>query len=142
MLVTESAPVAAPPEQVWAVLADIERWPSWNPTVRSVRLLGAQVLAEGSRVAIRQPRLPRAEWVVSEYVDGRSFRWSARGPGVVTVADHEVVPADEGGCTVRLRLQQAGPLSGALGLVAGRLTRGYVATEAASLKARCERDAR
>lgn len=140
MLVTETVQVAAPPERVWAVLADVQDWPSWTPTTRSVRLLDGPTLTEGSRVRIEQPRLPPAEWVVSEYVPGRSFRWTARGPGVVTVADHEVVPADDPArSTVTLRLEQTGPLSGVLGLVAGRLTRRYVATEARSLKARCER---
>jgi hypothetical protein len=30
--------VAADPEIVWAVIADIDRWPAWNPDVKSSSL--------------------------------------------------------------------------------------------------------
>lgn len=45
-------------ETVWDVASDIDRWPSWNPAVKSASLSGP--LAEGSR-----------------------FRWKA-GPGTIT----------------------------------------------------------
>ena len=32
--------MAAAPERVWDFLADLERWPSWNPDVDTVRLEG------------------------------------------------------------------------------------------------------
>lgn len=50
--------VAASPEIVWAVLTGIERWPSWNPDVKSASLAG--LLAQGAQ-----------------------FRWKA-GPGTIT----------------------------------------------------------
>lgn len=48
MSIDESAPVVAASEievgagseTVWAVLAAIERWPSWNPDVKWVSLRG------------------------------------------------------------------------------------------------------
>jgi uncharacterized protein YndB with AHSA1/START domain len=64
--ITEEAPVvgsseieiAAAPEAVWRVLTDFERWPSWNPDVKSLTMQG-----------------PVAE--------GTVFRWRA-GPGTIT----------------------------------------------------------
>jgi uncharacterized protein YndB with AHSA1/START domain len=38
--------IAAPLERVWGLLADIERWPTWNPDVKSAALSGT--LAPGS----------------------------------------------------------------------------------------------
>jgi len=38
--------IEAPIEVVWDILAAIERWPTWNPDVRSVRLDGP--VAEGT----------------------------------------------------------------------------------------------
>jgi uncharacterized protein YndB with AHSA1/START domain len=58
--------IAAPPEIVWRVLADIANWPSWNPDVKSVSLEGP--LAAGTR-----------------------FRWKA-GPGTITSTLRTVDP--------------------------------------------------
>jgi uncharacterized protein YndB with AHSA1/START domain len=58
--------IAAPPELVWEVLATIERWPDWNPAVKSVSMQDG--LTEGSR-----------------------FRWKA-GPGTITSTLHRVEP--------------------------------------------------
>jgi uncharacterized membrane protein len=40
VVVDSEIEVAAPPEAVWEVISDIERWPSWNPEVKSVALTG------------------------------------------------------------------------------------------------------
>ena len=137
MQVRETVEIAAPPERVWQVLSDVESWPTWPDSVRSAQLLDGGPLAEGSRVELAQPKLPKATWVVTELVDGRSFSWSARAPGVVSVADHELEPIP-GGTRVTLLFSQDGPLGGAVAKVAGGLVRRYVAMEAAGLKRRCE----
>jgi uncharacterized membrane protein len=137
MQVTETVDIAAPLEQVWRVLADVEAWPTWTDSVRTARLLDGPPLAEGSRVELRQPRLPATLWVVTELVEGESFTWSARGPGVVSVAGHWLEPTDRG-TRVRLEFSQQGPLGTALGVLAGGMVRRYVGMEAAGLKRRCE----
>jgi uncharacterized protein YndB with AHSA1/START domain len=58
--------VSAPRDVVWAVLTDIDAWPSWNPDVKSASLEGA--LAEGTR-----------------------FRWKA-GPGTITSTLRQIEP--------------------------------------------------
>jgi carbon monoxide dehydrogenase subunit G len=50
--------IAASPEAVWDLMADIRRWPSWNPDVKEVSLQG-------------------------EVTEGTVFRWKA-GPGTIT----------------------------------------------------------
>ena len=49
--------IAAPPEVVWGVLTTLDRWPSWNPDVKSMSMLG-------------------------ELAAGSEFRWKA-GPGTI-----------------------------------------------------------
>ena len=58
--------VAAPPEIVWAVLTDVESWPSWNPEVKSASFEGP-------------------------LTNGAQFRWKA-GPGTITSTLQSVEP--------------------------------------------------
>jgi uncharacterized membrane protein len=137
MRVEETVDVAADPDAVWAVLVDVERWPTWTASTSAVRLLDPTPLALGSRVEVRQPRLPHAVWTVSALVPGRSFSWESTGPGVRSIGDHEITPTPAG-CRVTLRFTQGGPLGGLVGVLMSGLIRRYVRTEAAGLKARCE----
>ena len=94
----------------------------------------------GSRTRVRQPRLPKATWAVTELVPGRRFTWEATGPGLRTIGRHEVAP-DAGGSTVTLSIEQTGPLALVAALAWRRLTQRYVELEAESLDARVTHDA-
>jgi uncharacterized membrane protein len=130
--------IDAPPDRVWAVMRDVERWPEWTPTVTSVRRLDGGPLAVGSRVVIRQPKLPPARWRVTELDEaGRNFTWTTRGPGMRLEARHWV--EDHG---QRSRATLSIQFSGVLGPLFARLTRDlnerYLALEAEGLKERSE----
>jgi uncharacterized protein YndB with AHSA1/START domain len=56
--------VAATPELVWAVLTEVEHWPSWNPAVESASIEGG-------------------------FAEGSEFRWKA-GPGTITSTIRDV----------------------------------------------------
>lgn len=127
--------IDASPEQVWEALADVSRWPEWTPTIDSVRRLDDGPFRVGSRAEVRQPRLPKATWEVTELAPGRSFTWEATGPGTRTIGRHEVVP-DGTGSTVTLGIEQAGPMGAVAALVWRRLTQRYIEIEARSLDAR------
>jgi hypothetical protein len=60
-------------------------------------------------------------WEVTEVVNGRNFTWQAKGPGLKTIARHEVVP-DATGSRVTLSIQQIGPLGALAAMVWRRLT--------------------
>jgi uncharacterized membrane protein len=130
--------IQAPPDRVWAVMRDVERWPEWTPTVTSVRLLDRRALAVGSLAIIRQPKLPPARWKVTELDDrGRSFTWVSWGPGIRVIAQHGVEACGAGSrATLLVRF------SGVLGGLVAWLTRGlndrYLALEANGLKQRSE----
>jgi uncharacterized protein YndB with AHSA1/START domain len=126
-------PVAADVERAWAVLSDVEQWPSWTRSMSSVTLDGP--LEVGAVATIRQPRVPTTAWRVVELEPGRSFAWESDLAGVHTVAHHEVVASAAGTSTLTLTLDQTGTLAGPLRLLAGRMTRRYLTMEADGLAA-------
>ena len=128
--------IAAPPDRVWAVMSDIEKWHQWTPSVTSVRRRDQGPLRPGSRAWIRQPKFPPALWTVTEVGD-RSFTWVSRAPGMRVTARHYVTPV---GSQSRATLSLT--FAGIFGPFFGRLTRDinnrYLAMEAAGLKRRSE----
>jgi uncharacterized membrane protein len=139
MEIEHSIVISAPAAAVWAILMDVEKWAEWTDSVVSAqRERPEQPLAVGSRVTIRQPRIGRLVWTVTEMTAGRSFSWRASSPGVVTTATHEIAGAPAGPVTVRLSLTQSGPLSPIVEAVTGKRTRSYLTMEASGLRARAE----
>ena len=133
-----SVAVAANAEEVWAVLVDVERAPEWTASMTDVELLGEGPLSVGSRVRIKQPRLPPVVWEVTSLEPGRSFSWKAGGPGFTTIGEHQVIAEGPGRATATLGIRRSGPLAAVADLLFGRVDRRYVTTEAEGLKRRSE----
>ena len=131
--------IDAPTQRVWEVLFDVDRWPEWTPTITSVERLDDGDFRVGSRARVRQPKLPQAEWQVTEVDDGSSFTWEASGPGMRTIARHVVAP-DGDGSSVTLSIEQTGPMGAVAAFVWRGLTQRYIETEAASLDKRVTRE--
>jgi carbon monoxide dehydrogenase subunit G len=129
--------ISAPPERVWEILVDVERWPDRIPTVDRVERLDDGPLAIGGRTRLAQPRLPEAVWTVTELTSGTAFTWTSTSPGVHITASHLVEPSLEGS-RLTLTLHLAGWLAPAGWLMTRSLSKRYVETEAASIKAAAE----
>lgn len=93
---------SAPPDAVFAVLADHERWPEWFPSVRTVTVLGpAAGVGARRRVAIPGATVDE-EFIIWE----PGVRWSFTGvavkPSVLRslVEDCRLTPLDGGGTTI------------------------------------------
>jgi uncharacterized protein YndB with AHSA1/START domain len=132
-----SVDIAAPPETVWSVMVDGERWHEWTPSVRSIRMLDGGPLAIGSRALIRQPRFPPAVWQVTALEPGRSFTWRSGAPGMRVYAQHSVEPIPSG-TRATLRLRYEGVLGGLVARLTRAITDRYLEYEAAGLKKRSE----
>lgn len=129
--------IAAPAETAWRIVADVERWPEWTPTVTSVERRSEGSIGVGACFRIRQPKLAAATWTITEWVPGQAFTWVSRSPGFRIVADHEIRP-ELRGCSVELRVRFEGFLGGILGRVYGGITERYMKLEADGLRARSE----
>ena len=137
-MISTTRTIAAPPDRVYAVLADVAHWPDWLDTVDDLTLLDGPTSppAVGHRARIRQPRLPAATWTVTEVEPGHHFTWESTAPGLRFTGHHVVEPAPQGGSTVTLGIDQQGPLRGLARLLWGRLTQEYVDREGACLEQR------
>lgn len=120
--------VSAPPEEAWRLFVDVGRWPKMTKSIREVRRVDDGPLRVSSEAIVRQPRLPRARWRVTELEPGRSFTWETTAGGVTAVGGHVVEPAGRGS-VITLTLRWHGPLAGLTQALLGRLSHRYLSME-------------
>jgi uncharacterized membrane protein len=131
-----SITIDAPIDVVWSVFADVERWSTWTRSITSVELIDGPMRL-GAKARIRQPRLPTVVWEVTKWEPGRSWTWTATGPGAHTEASH--VLTSLGGTTlVEQVIVSRGPVGRLLAILWHSLTQRYLAMEAEGLKRRTE----
>jgi hypothetical protein len=136
--------IAAPPEHVWAVLADFAAYPEWNPFIQRI----AGELREGARLEVRiAPPGGRAmtfKPTVVAVEPGREVRWLGRllVRGLFD-GEHrfELRPAGEGRTRFVQSERFSGILVGLLGRALGRTEAGFHAMNDA-LKRRVESSTR
>ncbi|GDX81936.1 hypothetical protein LBMAG42_37470 [Deltaproteobacteria bacterium] len=127
--------VPSTPDRVWAVLADVDRWVEWAPTVTGVTALGSSGLRVGAQYRLVQPKLQPAVWTVDALEPGRSFSWVSASPGMRTLAFHLVEPV-EGGTRLTLRIELSGAMAWLGGWLGGATIRSYMQQEAEALARR------
>jgi hypothetical protein len=134
---TSSIDISASPRVVWKILADVERWPTWTPTVTSVKKLTPGPFAKGTKARITQPKLPTAVWRVTEIHEGRDFTWVNSALGIRVTARH-VIQSTATGARVTLSVRFSGLLAPMMAVFFRGLNRRYLAAEARGLKVRSE----
>jgi uncharacterized protein YndB with AHSA1/START domain len=136
--IEESIEIAAPPEAVWRVLVDVERWPEWTESMTSVRRLDAGPLAVGSEARVKQPGLRAATMTVTQINDGQSFTWETRPLPTVTVSAVHAIERIDAGSRVTLSIRSTGLLAPLLSPMLVRVSKRFVPMEARGLKHRVE----
>jgi uncharacterized membrane protein len=135
--VSVSVTIDAPPEKVFAILCDVERWPEWTSTMTSVQRRERGPFALGSSAQVRQPRLRPAVWQVTALEDQRNFTWTTRSPGLRMTAGHLIEPQGTGSRVV-LSFELSGFMAPVVSRLYGGLIERYIATESQGLKKRSE----
>ena len=131
-----SITINAPIDVVWSVFTDVERWPTWASSFTSVELINGPMRL-GAKARIRQPRLPTVVWEVTKWEPGRSWTWTATGPGARTEASHNLTASGRG-TVAEQSIVSSGPVGRLLAFAWRSLTRRYLAIEAEGLKQRSE----
>lgn len=137
MTIDDAIHIEAPPDVVWQVTVDIERWPEWTPTVTSVTPVGRGPFGLGSVALIKQPSQPEAEWTVTEFTPGHRFAWETKRVGMHMIGIHEVAGEGTGTRNV-LRVEATGFVVVLFWPVLRFAMRRALADENHGLKRRCE----
>ncbi len=138
MLFETSVDIEAPTRRVWDVLTDLEGWPRRIDTVDQVELLTAAPVAVGSRVRLKQPKLPEGIWDVTVWDAPSFFEWTQKTGGITSVAGHRVEALGEDRTRLSLTLDMRGPLIPIIGLFYRKLTNRYMGLEAEGMKRAAE----
>lgn len=128
----------APPEDIWRLFVDVERWPEMTPTMREVRRLDGGPFRVGSEAMVSQPGLPKVRWRVTELDPGRSFTWETVRTGLTTSVGVHTVEASGPGSMITLALRLKGPLAGVMGALLGGRVQRSITTEAESFRRAAE----
>lgn len=129
--------IDAPPEKVWEVMTDIERWPGWTESVHDAAITSDGPFGPGSTAQLDLAGARPSTWIVTEFGEGRTFTWESRAPGVHSVASH-TVEAREGGSRVTLWARNGGIVATLLTPYLIYVGKRNLKWESEGLKRRCE----
>ena len=134
----KSIDIDAPQQRVWDLLSDIERWPQRIATVETVELLTPAPLTKGSRVRLKQPKLPEGTWDITIWDAPTYFEWTQKTSGTTSVAGHRVEALGDGRSRLTLTLDMRGFLVPIIALFYKKLTNDYMNLEAEGMKREAE----
>ena len=130
----KSIDIDARQQRVWDVLSDLEGWPQRIETVDVVELLTPAPVAKGSRVRLKQPKLPEGTWDITVWDPPTYFEYRQKSGGVTSVAGHRVEALEEGRTRLTLSLDMRGLLIPVIALFYKGLTDRYMTIEAEGMK--------
>jgi hypothetical protein len=133
-----SIDIDAPQQRVWDVLSDLESWPQRIETVDVVELLTPAPVGQGSRVRLKQPKLPEGIWEVTVWDPPSYFEFRQKSGGVTTVAGQSVEALGEGRSRLTLTLDMRGLLVPVFARIFRGLTNRYMTLEAQGMKRAAE----
>src|SRR6188472_2084728 len=134
----QSIEIHAPQQRVWDVLSDLEAWPQRIETVDTVELLTPAPIGTGSRVRLKQPKLPEGVWEITTWDAPAYFEWTQKMTGTTTVAGHRVESLGDGRSRLTLTLDMRGLLFAIVGRFYKDLTNRYMTLEAEGMKRAAE----
>jgi hypothetical protein len=129
-----SIEIAAPQQRVWDVLSDLVAWPGRIETVDVVEIMTAGPIAMGSRVRLKQPKLPEGIWDVTAWDAPTWFEWRQKASGVTSVAGHRVTALSADRSALSLSLEMRGLLVPLVGRLSKGMIDRYMTTEARGIK--------
>jgi Polyketide cyclase / dehydrase and lipid transport len=100
--------VEAAAERAWAELVAAEQWPRWARHLRSVQVTPPGPVGPGSSATLKLTNRTRATMRVTEFQDGRRFRWEGSFLWLGLGYDHLVDTDEMGRVTITFTVDAAG----------------------------------
>jgi Polyketide cyclase / dehydrase and lipid transport len=100
--------VEAAAERAWAELVAAERWPRWARHLASVQVTPPGPVGPGSRATLKLTNHTRATMRVTEFQDGRRFRWEGSFLWLGLGYDHLVTTDQTGRVQITFTVEGAG----------------------------------
>lgn len=100
--------VEAAAERAWAELLAAERWPRWAQHLRSVQVTPPGPVRPGSSATLKLTNHTRAIVRVTEFQDGRRFRWEGSFLWLGLGYDHLITTDEMGRVTITFTVDAAG----------------------------------
>jgi Polyketide cyclase / dehydrase and lipid transport len=107
-LLERTFPVETTDKRAWAELVAAERWPRWARHLRSVQVTPPGPVASGSRATLKLTNHTTATVRVTEFQDGRRFRWEGSFLWMGLGYDHLVTTNDTGRVSITFTVEGAG----------------------------------
>jgi len=90
-----SLETSAPPERVWQVWSDVNRWPEWNPDMNASHIDGPLKLGATGNIDTRSGG--KHDVVVTQFEQGRSFELESTAlPGTKMAIRAAIAPSGSG----------------------------------------------
>ena len=134
----QSIDIDATQQRVWDVLTDLESWPRTVDTVETIEILTTAPIGVGTRVRLKQPKLPEGTFTVNEWSAPSFFEWTQKANGVTSVAGHRVEALGPDRARLLLTLEMRGLMISIVGRFYDGLVRDYLQREANGMKAAAE----
>jgi Polyketide cyclase / dehydrase and lipid transport len=134
----ESIDIDVGQQRVWEVLSDIEGWPRRIETVDVAELLTPAPVTKGSRVRLKQPKLPEGTWDITVWEAPSYFEMRQRSDGITSIAGHRVEALEGGRSRLTLSVDMQGWLVPVVGLFSKGMTTHYMTSEAEDMKRAAE----
>ena len=114
---SSSLEIDAPPDKVWALVNELEEWPQWIPSIKSIEKLSEGPLGIGSqiRVTAKSTFTVSLLMTITEFVPGQRAVLQGKALGTKMTRYYTFEPVNQG-----TRLTVGGEVSGLLAFLARR----------------------
>jgi hypothetical protein len=120
-LLDRTFPVQATAERAWAELVAAEQWPRWARHLRSVEVTPPGPVRPGSSATLKLTNRTMVTMTVTEFQNGRRFRWEGAFLWLGLGYDHVVTTDEADQVSITFTVEGAGVGVGLIGRLFARV---------------------